>query len=984
LILLKEIDRDFKVISYCEPENMKTARYSKNLFNPAELDDALIGFDRESVVGFSDKLQIIAKWVQEIRSGKLQTLNEDEVKPRFVTQIFGDVLGYDMSGPSEWNLRPEFKSFIGSTKADAAIGFFRLSDFESSATVQAILEIKGPYANLDKSSENKVSAVKQAFDYAVIDGAKWVIVTNFLEIRLYSSMNIRVYEAFHLIDLEKENCFLKFLFLLHRTGLIHSKRSRAESLLTKNEVITERRQRGKRSLHIIDQVYQTVSNLQGVGFVDPEYIANISPFSILNEHVWHYSRFTLFTLNPELAHLIQNINIVDGRISFTEPYSKELRRAKVKMASDKMLEVFKFLNGSLIYNIAAVFDYKGIESRNKRPGVLGFSLRQIFHFNETKDGITKNIRIPLQPCQCISCVFRSMDLKELIRQVNLNVEDPTLETAFGAYLCASDNYALAYRLFKAVAKKVEGDSARKAEYFIAQHNLKYLYNLVVPFHGENEKLKRHLKTIDLEEILWVKLDPLEKTLGNVLRDMRDKSPILSVEGKVYEALRELDKIRKHYETGGTYIAIGDYTIVLQEAFYKAYSYYNRNFLIGEAFSQYQQLLGDIFKGLVISHTLKKYPHHLKSFDSFCLTEIIIHLDPTKVDEILTEPSRLELDGESQRALLARLKAFLQSFVKNDGINVQRDELVKRQLDNYDFASRCRSIFSNFFRVLTQINLNPNFWNNGLGDDIINFLKTEDLLYWFHLQRLAKFLETKGDLLTELQIQEMVVFANARNSRKTNKYQRLLTSSAIALKSFYPNVRLSDPLIVQTAIENSASDKSRYEFKYLFKLWPILTVELQSIAKSKLIEVLQTNFSGEQYQDALREKILHYTEGEYFEKCIDYINRIKGKGLVGVNDGIPDYEDLYFENFALLVYYLDIPFTEPRLRNLEHLSHYESWLINPVQFDYAHFNPEWMHAVSNFYFLRRLKDIKQLREPIEMRLRKKFDARLARIYFKLSE
>lgn len=66
-----------------------------SLFPSETLRGALARFRLSSVTDIHEKQDIINEWVEQLQSGKLESLKEEEVKSRFVTEFFGDVLGFN-------------------------------------------------------------------------------------------------------------------------------------------------------------------------------------------------------------------------------------------------------------------------------------------------------------------------------------------------------------------------------------------------------------------------------------------------------------------------------------------------------------------------------------------------------------------------------------------------------------------------------------------------------------------------------------------------------------------------------------------------------------------------------------------------------------------------------------------------------------------------------------------------------------------------
>ena len=128
-------------------------------------------------------LAILTEWAELIESKKILTFNETALQSEFATKIVQGVLGYDGPvGNDEYTVATEKRILQGSV--DLALGHFSADKSE----IIAPFELKGAKTkDLDAimSGRNK-TPVQQAWEYATNQaGVKWVIVSNYVEIRLY-------------------------------------------------------------------------------------------------------------------------------------------------------------------------------------------------------------------------------------------------------------------------------------------------------------------------------------------------------------------------------------------------------------------------------------------------------------------------------------------------------------------------------------------------------------------------------------------------------------------------------------------------------------------------------------------------------------------------------------------------------------------------------------------------------------------------------
>ena len=135
----------------------------------------------------------------------------------------------------EWTMEIECSTDIDARTPDGILGFYKRENGEVRKEHRAVIELKGPQVALDKDQKREgatyKSPVDQAFSYTNrLDKCKWVIVSNFIELRLYKVGRSKEYnEIFHLQDLVQEEEFKRFHYLMCRDHLIN-KDGKSETL----------------------------------------------------------------------------------------------------------------------------------------------------------------------------------------------------------------------------------------------------------------------------------------------------------------------------------------------------------------------------------------------------------------------------------------------------------------------------------------------------------------------------------------------------------------------------------------------------------------------------------------------------------------------------------------------------------------------------------------------------------------------------------
>ncbi len=179
-------------------------------------------------------------WAADIASGKIASHSEVSLHGPFVQTILIEALGY--SGPignAAYNVTQEKGITRGSV--DVAIGSFE----NEAGQILAPFELKGADTkNLDAIMPGRAKTpVDQAWEYATNNvGSKWVLVSNYLEIRLYSYGDGRQeFESFDLSKLHEPAEFARVQLLLSAESLLSGRTAEllAESK-RENKDITDR------------------------------------------------------------------------------------------------------------------------------------------------------------------------------------------------------------------------------------------------------------------------------------------------------------------------------------------------------------------------------------------------------------------------------------------------------------------------------------------------------------------------------------------------------------------------------------------------------------------------------------------------------------------------------------------------------------------------------------------------------------------------
>ena len=211
------------------------------IFKDKLIANYLSKFTRDDIPDFDKKWQIICRWRKSCLQGDLNQTKETEIQGAFMMQIFDQILGYSSVTSTDtdyYHQKQEFNSALDASEADGGLGFF--SAVHKVRDVRAVVELKDATTSLDKKQNRSshLTPVEQAFFYANKNGSKcgWVIVSNFIETRLYKSNSMLEYEVFDIRNMDSEAEFLRFYFFLCKDHLINQTgKSKIDDLYQENE-----------------------------------------------------------------------------------------------------------------------------------------------------------------------------------------------------------------------------------------------------------------------------------------------------------------------------------------------------------------------------------------------------------------------------------------------------------------------------------------------------------------------------------------------------------------------------------------------------------------------------------------------------------------------------------------------------------------------------------------------------------------------------
>ena len=962
---------------------MKKKSQVKPIFKEDFINEHLDYFQLSQVDGIESKKEILNDWLQRKLSGNLAIQNETAIQADFLNDIFGTILGYNYRNPQAWNLEKELKNNIDGKKPDGAIGFFNLSSIRTK-NVHGVIELKSPKTDLDKAQNrinDKRTPVEQAFSYTAKYGkkCKWVIVSNFDEIRLYRSDDADYYEVFDLEGLQKEINLKRFFYFMQIGHLI----AKEGASLTERLIITQ--EEGKRVFktsrdesHLLEQIYLLIKKFDGVSYVNPNIIANAKPFNSINRHVWHYHDFHLQSSEHGMFNLFKGISVKSGEVLITEELINELKDE----VSDYRVKINYIIKRFNDFGITAFQCYKDpdvikktFKNEEEAEESMAFKMQnskqqlQIFPLDlRTKDGV----------CDCIHCRYNRLELAGLLTMMKTNIGTPQHNTLKSAYLHAlfgTDSFKTSFLIYKNIAEKEfrENDFI----YFLAKKNMLMLHNLVRGNYRlkDKHKIMSQIKAIDLDRVLHIS-DIIDTEKKKVILEIKEDAARHRAEEKIEEVIIDAEKVKASLKRGtrGSFPYNKKRFLPL---YYDFYAHYSKNYIIANLFMRYKRVCRKLLDGYLLTYTTEDFYGATKELGIIQVNIIIFNLFPRIVQEIFDKHkiSEIILSDKAKEDLLIKASNFFKSNHTKSTWGTDKNSDLQKALTSHVFRQNYRHIFTNLLFLLGRTELTKVDCQIFVSD-FNRFLEVDETVFSSSLESVRSFVDKHGVNFSGKELIHLLKIITDTN--KLN-YGKLTKSICNALYEFHPDDKINDEFYIKRTI--LSIQEKRADLSELVPFWFITNERTQALIEEALATNLKERFSLRLYQTLLSRKILKRTTDDFLDTYLEKVNRVKGSGKYKLEYGAPFLDNYEFVNFAYHLYNLPINLTKKRLAIFTNLCDWQEWILSPETFDYSKFKTEWLFIFEEELFLKKFSEIPWIKEEIENSLRSSHNTELSEIYTK---
>lgn len=635
----------------------------------------------------------------------------------------------------------------------------------------------------------------------------------------------------------------------------------------------------------------------------------------------------------------------------------------------------------MVSQIDAVRSYKEIKEKNKKT--IGFSERHIFSFSEN-EGTKKNIQIinEDESCDCYLCNYRNLDFNNFLTKLKVSLGNENmynLELAYANYLAGTNNFKSTYVIYKVLEKRFKKTEGRGVEYFLTKLNIKHLHNLIHHYeYNDIDVMIDDIESINLDKVIYDELefeidDETKKYLINIKEDVL----IYRVQDQIEDIVLKIEDKKNIYDQGGVSHS-PNLAYQLINSYFLLFLHINKNFIIYDVFNRYKYLTQKVFKGLFTAYLTPD--DHFITFDSFLLTEAILHIHSNDFKNITERITYLKVDNKSINILLNRLNNYIKSFFEKDMFNkAYKNKIITEHLNNYLFRQNLTNIFSNLFIVFSKLDVDKAIFEK-CKQPLLSFLEIEDFLAWYNVKEFSNFVFLKGDLFEPVELEKILEIAIMKSDLFNPTYSNLIQNLPLSIEKYYPEFKIDNELLIQTAIVRYSSDKgANTNYLDLVNLLKICNPNCKNILLTAFEKSLDKKFEPHFYQQLLLSDNYNYQSKNYF---LFYSNHVSIYKKSAYDFGSNKLTDIHFINYVFIIYKLGIDFNSAELKVFSDLNNFEKWLLNPINFDYSQFDANWLIDLNNTIVIDKLKGNVDIINAIEQQLLEKFDPLLAKIKYEL--
>lgn len=695
--------------------------------------------------------------------------------------------------------------------------------------------------------------------------------------------------------------------------------------------------------HELDSLYHLLKNTyEEVAFVPPHILKKYHPFA---KPVGGYTFFSLFAMNHvrlELVELFEGVEITEESFRIIKP---ELFTG-IRDPGEKLEYVLLRLTNNLVFRL------------NSDSGDKTVSIR--YHGSGR--------------CDCFRCAYHRLEwhhsLAELAKpQQHLHER---LKKAYFLYQFGSYSAAVSEML----DLREEAKQQKKfIWYFTCQYNLHHLSfllgNVFYPHTLSPEQLAE-LKAIDpIEECVKLK----SHTDYDLLAYIADGAFFKASFDTIVQEVTHIEDSYYSFLRGGW--SSDSHVQLLIVEFAELEGFMNRNFIVYDAYSNWDRLNEQLVKGLFASHAMRGSENSaLQTFDDYLVSALVFYGEAKTIYKYFNRYLLKDIAYEPTN----RESGFLQLALTLFDHEKQLRDVLKTFADGKmgRFEHRYNKVFKNLMTVAALLEKRA-FDIELFARHLLTFLETEEQLNHFGLESIGDFISRKGKYFSaKLRHGYLAYFLKTLTDRDPKNLEAILRT--------YPTGRIKEPhhrRILAYIFEK----KLRGGYGNKLELLTLLTARSNPAQKQRTADMVKSRLD-EQFEFSLfyravifeliplnrKQLLMLFDEIEFGKKRYTFRSISTGKE----DEYLPRLDEL-----LNICFKYNISLKLPQIRRMKDAGPYYSWLLDMEHFDYMDFPFEWVSRYRTDFYYQVMARSKKLKTAILEHLRTNSNPELERSLLKIS-
>ncbi|HAL82426.1 MAG TPA: hypothetical protein DCO83_09450 [Mucilaginibacter sp.] len=708
-----------------------------------------------------------------------------------------------------------------------------------------------------------------------------------------------------------------------------------------------KRNKDVKELIIIDRKATIVSQLTSylekrfsdIRFLPKKLFCLHSPFIIAPAYDPRERPFTLTTDNQELYDLFsglatQSTQLLGSGTTTQEDESKDVR------------DILQLLRGNLVHSISF------------------------------KDG--RALELPFirgTDCTCEICTYRTLNFSEAFNKVN-NLPaagKPTLKIAYAYYLLGKMNPAIA--TLKQVAAEAQ-ESRKWLTFYIAKYNLTLLAKLVkfgIAPAERDENLISELLAVPLDDVLTISTT---ESLADILEYLKEGNFMDKAREKIKDLVARIKDDQIDQNTGWT-----DNTRALLDVYFETIYFIEENYIMVDNFYEVSRITEYFTDGLFASYASRKNLGGKLLHFTDAIVESLIAFG--KQDDILKFRSRYKVKVAKYESENGQ-RAFINQFLNLVDSYLPAVEHYMNQggEGHQTFWPKYRRMFHNSLAMagILEVSLED---VQAIANRLLPFLNVEKHFQAYEMSKsLSYFIRNNAYMLETRHLEGFLKYAFGPHSM--DQEELILTIYNIS-RSSKLNLQIDTEQWEQlqaTYLINENLSKGQGTVNDICMLYEVLPEKERKDEIAKFLTYnLKTNFNGQIYYWAVVNDIIKPSTRMTIKYEAEMIE-LASKGCQPRIFESGFYKDHRIDEFINFSFRYKKPLSPALVSEIIKLDEYYRWISDIENFNYDHFDPDWLFAHLTTYYKSKFGQSKALKDWLRKHTFNSNDPRMGQLYIQI--